>query len=53
MADWVIPGGNVIPYLGAAGSVALVYGAELSELVFAGITLVLGVIVARLSMRRS
>ncbi|MCC6551760.1 MAG: amino acid permease [Polyangiaceae bacterium] len=48
---WVVPGGSVIPYLGAAGSIALLSGAERSELAFAGVTLLVGVGIARASAR--
>jgi len=41
-----VPFGKLIPYLGAAGSVALLAGAERPEFVFAGVTLLLGVLVA-------
>jgi amino acid transporter len=50
---WLIPGGSAIPYLGALGSLVLACGAEASELAFAGVTLVLGILVARLSMRQA
>lgn len=43
---WVIPGGPVIPYIGAAGSLAFLAGANLEEVGFAAATLVMGVIVA-------
>ena len=50
---WVVPGGSVIPYLGAAGSVALLAGAEASEFAFAGVTLLVGLAIARLSAPRA
>jgi amino acid transporter len=43
---WRVPGGWVIPGLGAAGSLALLAGAELEEAVFAALALVVGVGVA-------
>jgi amino acid transporter len=49
---WVVPGGSVVPYLGAAGSVALLAGAEASEFVFAGATLMVGLAIAWVSARR-
>jgi amino acid transporter len=51
-AAWVVPGGSAVPYLGAAGSLLLVYGAEASEVAFAAVTLALGLLVARLSTRQ-
>lgn len=41
-----VPGGKVIPIVGALGSVALLAGAERPEFLFAGVTLVLGILVA-------
>ncbi|MDC3952962.1 APC family permease [Polyangium jinanense] len=41
-----VPGGKIIPIVGAAGSVALLAGAEKPEFLFAGVTLVLGILVA-------
>lgn len=43
---WRVPGGWVIPGLGAAGSLALLAGAELGEAVFAAVALVVGIGVA-------
>ncbi len=41
-----VPGGKIIPFVGAAGSIALLAGAEKPEFAFAGATLVLGILVA-------
>jgi amino acid transporter len=41
-----VPGGKIIPIVGALGSIALVAGADKPEFIFAGATLVLGVLVA-------
>jgi amino acid transporter len=43
---FVIPGGPLIPILGAAGSLAFLAGADMAEVGFAVATLVIGVIVA-------
>ncbi|MFO0758971.1 MAG: amino acid permease [Byssovorax sp.] len=48
---WVIPGGPVIPILGALGSLVLVAGADRNEALFAIAALVLGLIVGVLSWR--
>ena len=50
--SWTIPGGPIIPYLGAAGSAALLAGAEAAELAFAAVALALGLVVAWLTARR-
>ena len=44
-----IPGGAVVPVLGAVGSLALFFAADATELLFAAATLLLGVVVARVS----
>ncbi|AKT36092.1 APC family permease [Chondromyces crocatus] len=49
---WVVPGGNVIPWAGAIGSLVLLAGAELNEAAFAAGTLALGALVAWVSTRR-
>lgn len=49
---WLIPGGPVIPLLGAAGSLVLLLGADRAEVVFAAATLVVGVAVAAVTPRR-
>ncbi len=41
-----VPGGKIIPVVGALGSVALVAGADKPEFIFAALTLVVGVLVA-------
>jgi amino acid transporter len=41
-----VPGGKLIPIIGAVGSVALVAGADKPEFIFAAATLVLGIFVA-------
>jgi amino acid transporter len=41
-----VPGGKFIPYVGALGSVGLMAGAEKPEFIFAGATLILGILVA-------
>lgn len=41
-----VPGGNVMAWIGAAGSIALVAGADKPEFIFAGATLLLGILVA-------
>lgn len=41
-----VPGGKIIPILGALGSVGLVAGADKPEFIFAGATLTLGILVA-------
>lgn len=48
---WKIPGGAVIPLIGAAGSLALVSGAEKEEVFFAAAALLVGMVVAKLSAR--
>jgi amino acid transporter len=50
---WTIPGGPFIPYMGAAASVALLWGAAPAEFAFAGATLAVGAVVALVSWRRS
>jgi amino acid transporter len=47
-----VPGGRIVPWVGAAGSLALLAGAEEPEFVFAAATLALGVVVL-LGMARS
>jgi amino acid transporter len=42
-AGWVIPGGPIVPVLGALGSLVLLRGASLAEVVFAAAALVVGV----------
>jgi amino acid transporter len=42
---WIIPGGPVIPVLGALSSIGLFAAADLTEFIFAGGALVVGVIV--------
>ncbi len=49
---FVIPGGPVVPALGAIGSLFLFVSADKAEFVFAGATIVLGVVVALLSRKR-
>lgn len=46
-----VPGGIIIPVVGALGSVGLVAGADQPEFIFAGATLLLGIIVAVASKR--
>ena len=41
-----VPGGRIVPIIGAVGSIALVAGADKPEFIFAGATLVIGIIVA-------
>jgi amino acid transporter len=48
---WRMPGGDVIPLLGAAGSIALFWTAERAEWIFAAATLAVGALVAWLSAR--
>ena len=48
---WRMPGGWVIPILGAVGSLGLFAAADAEELAFAAATLALGVVVAALSSR--
>ena len=48
---WRIPGGLVIPLLGAAGSLVLFAAADQMEWMFAAATLVVGVAVAALTTR--
>ena len=48
---WRIPGGAVIPLLGAAGSLLLFASADAAEWLFAAATLVVGVGVAWLTAR--
>jgi amino acid transporter len=49
--SWIIPGGPVIPLLGAAGSLLLFAAAEKVEWIFAAATLALGLAVAWLTAR--
>jgi APA family basic amino acid/polyamine antiporter len=51
-AGWVVPGGAVVPVLGALGSLVLLRGASVEEVVFAAAALVVGVIVL-LAQRKS
>lgn len=44
-----VPGGQIIPIIGALGSVGLVAGADQPEFIFAGATLLLGILVAAAS----
>lgn len=46
---WTIPGGPVVPVLGALSSIALFAGADLGEFIFAGAALAVGVIVVLVS----
>jgi len=46
---WVIPGGWLVPALGLMGSLVLLASASSFDFVFAGLTLGLGLLVARLS----
>jgi amino acid transporter len=48
---WRLPGGNVVPWLGAAGSLVLFASADRAEWAFAAATLVVGVGVAWLTAR--
>lgn len=48
---WQIPGGPVVPLVGALGSVALVAGASVEEALIAGAILLVGVPVAKWSKR--
>lgn len=50
---WTLPGGPVIPAVGALGSIALLAGADAVEFAFAGVTLLVGVAVAGLTARRN
>lgn len=50
-AGFRVPGGPAIPIVGALGSVGLVAGADKPEFLFAGATLVLGIIVATATKR--
>lgn len=47
-----MPGGKVMPWIGAAGSVGLLAGAEGAEVAFAAATLVLGILVGVWTWRR-
>lgn len=49
---WKVPGGWFIPIIGAAGSLALFSGAQRSEYVFAGVTLLIGIAVAVVSSNK-
>jgi amino acid transporter len=49
---WVIPGGPVVPILGAVGSLVLLRGAELGEVKFAAAALVVGVIILAVQSKR-
>jgi amino acid transporter len=49
---WRVPGGVVIPLLGAVGSLGLFAAADKEEWVFAAAALAVGVVVAKLSARR-
>ncbi len=49
---WIIPGGPVVPVLGAMGSLVLLRGASLDEVVFAAAALVVGIAVLA-AQRRS
>lgn len=48
---WRIPGGSVIPVLGAAGSLVLFAAADSGEWIFAAATLIVGLAVAALTAR--
>jgi amino acid transporter len=48
---WVIPGGPIVPILGAVGSLVLAFGASRAELIFAAAALAVGVLVGVLSSR--
>ncbi len=48
---WRIPGGNLIPVLGAIGSLVLFAAADRTEWLFAAATLVVGLVVAQLTAR--
>ncbi|HSO00727.1 MAG TPA: APC family permease [Candidatus Nanopelagicales bacterium] len=48
---WVVPGGVLIPFAGAAGSISLLAGAERVEFAFAAGILALGALVAFLARR--
>jgi amino acid transporter len=50
-AAWRMPGGAVLPVLGAVGSLGLFAAADKEEWLFAAGTLVVGLVVARLSAR--
>lgn len=50
-AGFRVPGGKIIPVVGALGSVGLVAGADQPEFIFAGATLLLGILVAVASKR--
>jgi amino acid transporter len=50
---WVIPGGPVIPVIGALGSIALFAAADRAEFIFAAATLVVGVAIALFSRSRA
>ncbi|APR84616.1 Amino acid permease [Minicystis rosea] len=49
---WRIPGGIIVPLLGAVGSLGLFAAADREEWIFAAATLVVGVIVAKASARK-
>lgn len=49
---WVIPGGPVVPVLGALGSLVLLRGADRAEVIFAAAALVVGVVVLGLQRKR-
>jgi amino acid transporter len=48
---WTIPGGAVVPVLGAVGSLLLFAAAGTEEWIFAGVTLVVGLAVAAITAR--
>ena len=48
---WIIPGGPVVPLLGACGSLVLLRGASLAEVAFAGVALVVGVAILALQRK--
>jgi APA family basic amino acid/polyamine antiporter len=48
---WIIPGGPVVPVLGALGSLVLVSGASRAEALFAAVALAVGVLVGVISSR--
>lgn len=50
---WVVPGGRVIPYLGAAGSLVMLVGVGVSAFVYAGVMLVMGFAISWLSAPRT
>ncbi len=48
---WIIPGGPVVPLLGALGSLVLLRGASLDEVVFAAAALVVGIAILGLQRK--